>query len=200
MMVRAIVGSFPSRGVVRGLPVVPEEAPVNQVVVGAICRQINAELTGSYAYLAMSAYCAGQNFHGFAHWLRVQSEEEHLHAMKLLDFLLVRNHAVDLQTIAKPQATFDSVVNVFEVALQQEQQVGTQIDALYELAFKEKAFAALVELQWFITEQVEEEKSARDIVAKMHLIQHDAPSMLDLDRELGSRTLDPGSANAAAQG
>ncbi len=172
---------------------------MNQVVVGAICRQINAELTASYAYLAMSAYCAGQNFHGFAQWLRAQSQEEHAHAMKLYDFLLVRNHSVDLQAIPAPQATFDSVVDVFEVALKQEQEVGTQIDALYELAFTEKAFAALVELQWFITEQVEEEKSARDIVAKMHLIQHDAPSMLDLDRELGGRTPATASAGTPAQ-
>jgi len=77
---------------------------------------------------------------------------------------------------------------VFEAALLQEQEVSRQIDSLYELAFKERAYAALVELQWFLTEQVEEEKSAREIVAKFRLVGNDPASLLDLDRELGSRT------------
>ena len=83
---------------------------------------------------------------------------------------------------------FDSIAAVFEAALTQEQEVSGQIDALYELAFKEKAFAATVELQWFLTEQVEEEKSAREIVAKFRLVGNDPASLLDLDRELGARS------------
>jgi ferritin len=83
------------------------------------------------------------------------------------------------------------VAQVFEEALEQEQTVTQQIDALYELSFKEKAFAALVELEWFVREQVEEEKSARDIVHKFNLVKDDPAAMLDLDRELGQRKPEP---------
>jgi ferritin len=158
------------------------------VVHEAINRQINAELSASYAYLAMSAFCARQHFMGCAHWLRLQSQEEYGHAMKLYDFLLARDGTVELKTMAEPKAAYDSIAAVFEAALLQEQEVSRQIDALYELAFKEKAYAALVELQWFLTEQVEEEKSAREIVAKFRLVGGDPGSLIDLDRELGTRT------------
>jgi ferritin len=170
---------------------------MSQVVHEAINRQINAELSSAYSYLAMSAYCERHNFTGCARWLRVQSQEEHAHGMKLFDFLLARNGRVHLQGIAEPQAEFTSVVEVFEQALEQEQEVSRQIDALYELAFKEKAFAAAAELNWFLTEQVEEEKTAREIVGKFHMIKNDPASLLDLDRELGARTLARGSLGAA---
>jgi ferritin len=160
---------------------------MTRTVLNAINDQINAELSASYAYLAMSAYCELHNFTGSAKWLRVQSQEEYGHAMKLFDFALARQGKVELKAMTKPAGDFKSVVHVFESALKQEIEVGRQIDKLYELAFKEKAFAALVELQWFITEQVEEEKTARDIVAKFRMVKDDAASMLDLDRELGAR-------------
>ncbi len=93
-----------------------------------------------------------------------------------------------LQTIAQPERDFETVVEVFEKALAQEQIVTAQIDGLYELAFNEKAFAALVELEWFITEQVEEEKTAREVVHKFHMVADDPASLLDMDRELSSRS------------
>lgn len=167
---------------------------MTKTVLSAINEQINAELSASYAYLAMSAYCELHNFTGSAKWLRLQSQEEHGHAMKLFDFVLARQGRVELKAMAKPAGDFKSVVHVFETALKQEIEVGRQIDRLYELASKEKAFAALVELQWFITEQVEEEKTARDIVAKFRMVKDDPASMLDLDRELGGRQPAPGSA------
>jgi ferritin len=161
---------------------------MNAVVHEAINRQINAELTASYSYLQMSAFCARQSFNGCAHWLRLQSQEEYGHAMKLYDFLIARDGAVELGAMPAPKQTYDTITAVFESALAQEQDVSRQIDALYELAFREKAFATTVELQWFLTEQVEEEKSAREIVAKFRLVGNDPASLLDLDRELGSRT------------
>ena len=161
---------------------------MNSSVVDAINRQINSELSASYSYLAMSAWCECQKFTGAARWLRLQSQEEHMHAMKLFDFILARDAAVDLKPIEQPRQTFGSVADVFEKALLQEQEVSRQIDALYETAFREKAFAAVAELQWFLTEQVEEEKTAREIVAKFKLVGNDPASLLDLDRELGSRT------------
>ena len=157
-------------------------------VLEAINKQINSELSASYAYLAMSAYCECQKFTGAARWLRLQSQEENMHAMKLFDFVLARDRSVELQAIDRPKSDFDSVAQVFERALEQEQEVSRQIDALYEIAFSEKAFSAVAELQWFLTEQVEEEKTAREIVAKFKMVGNDPASLLDLDRELGART------------
>lgn len=161
---------------------------LSQVMADAINEQINNELFSSYSYLSMSAYCEHQQFTGCAHWMRMQSREEYHHAMRLYDFLIARGARVKLATIAEPKAEYESVPAVFKSAYAQEQGVTGQIEKLYELAFQEKAFAALVELEWFIKEQVEEEKTARDIVHKFSLVEGDPASLLDLDRELGTRS------------
>jgi ferritin len=171
---------------------------LSKVVQNAINEQINNELYSSYSYLSMSAYCEHEQFTGCAHWMRMQSQEEYGHALRLYDFLTARNGRVELRPIAAPQIEFESVAQVFSKAFEQEQTVTGQINALYELAFKEKAFAALVELEWFIQEQVEEEKTAREIVHKFKLIEGDSAALLDLDRELAARQADA-AADAAAE-
>jgi ferritin len=128
---------------------------------------------------------------GAGHWLRLQSQEEHTHAMKLFDFVLARNHQAQVTAIEPSRSDFASLLEVFEAAQQQEHAVSQQIDALYELAFTEKAFAAMAELQWFVTEQVEEEKVIREVVAKLKMVKDDPSSLLDLDRELGARADQP---------
>jgi len=172
---------------------------LSQVVQDALNDQINTEFYSSYNYLAMSAYCERVNFRGCANWLRAQSQEEYMHGMKLYNFLVARNGRVVLRDIKAPLADYVCPPQVFEQALDQELDVSRRIDALYELAFREKAFAALVELQWFIAEQVEEERTARDIVAKFALVKDDPSAMLDLDRELGTR-IAAGPAEAPAEG
>jgi ferritin len=129
---------------------------MNTTVLNAINEQINSEFEASYAYLAMASFCEQQRFLGAAKWLRMQSDEERMHALKLFDFALARDGAVDLKTIDQPKASFDSLAEVFEQALAHEKRVTQQINALYELCFQEKAFAEMTELQWFLTEQVEE--------------------------------------------
>ena len=161
---------------------------MNTTVLNAINEQINSEFEASHTYLAMASFCEQQRFLGAAKWLRMQSDEERMHALKLFDFALARDGAVDLKTIDKPKAAFESLAEVFEQALAHEKGVTQQINALYELCFKEKAFAEMTELQWFLTEQVEEEKSAREIVAKFRLVKNDPAAILDLDRELAGRT------------
>lgn len=161
---------------------------MNANVLNAINDQINSEFDASYTYLAMAGFCEGQKFLGAAKWLRFQSEEERLHGLKLFDFVLARDFAVELRAIDKPNVSFDSLQAVFEQALAHEQRVTQRINALYELCFTEKAFAEMTELQWFLTEQVEEEKVAREIVAKFRLVKNDPAAILDLDRELGART------------
>ena len=162
---------------------------MNTTVFTAINEQINSEFEASYTYLAMAGFCDRQKFLGAAKWLRMQSEEERLHGLKLFDFVLARDGAVDLKAIDQPKASFDSLGAVFEQALAHEQRVTQDINALYELCFREKAFAEMTELQWFLTEQVEEEKIAREIVAKFRLVKNDPAAILDLDRELGSRAV-----------
>jgi ferritin len=161
---------------------------MNQTVSMAINDQINSEFTSSYTYLAMAAFCERQKFLGAAKWLRTQSEEERQHGMKLFDFVLARDFAVELKAIPQPSGTFDSLAAVFEQALEHEKTVTAQINSLYELCFREKAFAEMTELQWFLTEQVEEERLAREIVAKFKLITSDPAAILDLDRELEGRS------------
>jgi ferritin len=173
-------------------------AMLSSVVQKAINEQINNELFSSYSYLSMAAYCEHEQFQGCAHWMRLQSGEEYTHALKLYDFLIARNGRVELMPIEQPQIEFKSVADVFKKALAQEQAVSKQIDNLFELAMKEKAFAAMVELEWFVQEQVEEEKTARAVVHKFELVKDDPSSLLDLDRELGARTAEAEASTADA--
>ncbi len=160
---------------------------LSPLVQQALNDQINYELTSSYSYLSMSAYCELHNFLGCAKWLRIQSEEEYKHGMKIYNFMLARNCQVHLRQIEAQPTDYGSLVGVFEKAFEQETSVTRRIEELYELAFKERAFAELIQLQWFITEQVEEERTARDVLAKFRMVQEDPSAILDLDRELGQR-------------
>ena len=156
-------------------------------VLRAINVQINSEFSAWYQDLAMAAFCDREQFAGASKWLTAQSVEEYQHGMKLFNFVLARNGAVELTAIPQPKREYASFGEVFETALAQEERVTAQINDLYELAFVSKEFAAMTELQWFLTEQVEEEKTARQWVARFSFVGDDPGSLLDLDRELGQR-------------
>ncbi len=153
----------------------------------ALCEQINVEFSAAYAYLGMATWCERNAFVGAAAWLRQQYEEEVGHGMKLYHFLLARDCDVELEEIAKPNMKFDSLLAVFEDALEQEQGVSERLERLYQEAFEERAYTTLVELQWFLAEQVEEEKTIRDIVKKLRLVKDDPSALLEIDRALGER-------------
>ena len=157
-------------------------------VYAAINDQVNNELSASHSYLAMSGVCEELNYPGAARWFRLQSEEERGHALRLFDFIHNRNFGVTLRKITVETTRATTLIEIFRAALSQEEQVSQQIDALYDLAMQHKDFAAVVELQWFVTEQVEEEKSARDIIAKLEIAGSDPSALLEIDRELGART------------
>ena len=165
---------------------------MSPTVQDALNRQIHAELRASYAYLAMSGWCDRASFSGCARWMRVQSQEEYQHAMRLFDFMLARHGKVELRALEGPKPDFSSIVEVFETAYRQEQEVSSQIDALYELVNKERAYAAMIQLEWFISEQVEEEKTFREIVTRMNMVRDDPASLLEIDRELGGRAPEAG--------
>ena len=150
-------------------------------------EQIKNELYSAYLYLSMSAYFEGMNLPGFAHWMRVQSQEEATHAMKFFNHLIDRSARVVLHAIDQPPSEFKSALDVFQQALAHEQKVTALINDLYALAIRENDYPAQVELQWFISEQVEEEKSASEIVGLLQLVGEHGASLLMLDRQLGAR-------------
>ena len=156
-------------------------------MVAAINEQIHAELESFYHYLAMAAYCDSQKFHGCANWFRMQSQEEHAHAMRLYHFLVARDLTVVLKGLNQPDGHYDSILDVFETSLKQEQQISHLINKLYKTAVEENAYTSTVELQWFLTEQVEEEKTIRDIVFGIRMVKDDPAAMLEWDAKLGGR-------------
>ncbi len=158
----------------------------------AMNGQIRNELYSAYQYLAMSAYCESANLPGFAHWMRMQSREELEHAMKFYDFVLDRGGKVSLQAIDRPSDEFSSPLDVFEQSLAQERRVTSQIHDLYALAQQEKDYASIPLLQWFVTEQIEEEKNAGQVVDTLKMIGDSRDALFLLDRELGQRQEEEG--------
>jgi len=161
---------------------------ITKAMQDAVNEQINKELFSSYLYLSMAAYFEDKNLPGFARWLRVQEVEEREHGMKFYDFLVDRGGRVELKAIAAPQKEWKSSLEVFKEVQAHETHVTASINALYELALKEKDYPAQVLLQWFISEQVEEEKNAADIVAQLELIDAHGTAVLMLDKTLGKRS------------
>ncbi len=149
--------------------------------------QLNAEMFSAYLYLSMSAYFESANMQGMAKWMMVQAKEEHGHAMKFFDFIVDRGGRVKLAAIAAPDTDWASPLAAFEAAYAHEQKVTALIADLVKLAQGEGDAAADVFLQWFVTEQVEEEKSASEIVQKLKMIKEAAPALLMLDAVLGKR-------------
>ena len=163
---------------------------LSKTIQDAMNEQIKNELYSAYLYLSMSAYCEAANLPGFAHWMRVQAQEEEAHAMKFYDFIYERGGRVVLQAIDQPPVEFQSPLNVFEQTLEHEQKVTALIHDLYTLAVQEKDYASQAFLQWFVTEQVEEEASATQIVETLKMIGDKGHALLMLDRELGKRGAD----------
>ena len=153
--------------------------------------QIVLELESSLAYLQMAAYFEYASLKGLAAWMRVQSEEEHAHAMRFFDYVLDRGNAVTLGSPEAPPADFDSPLSVFRTALSQEQKVSESISTLYAKASQAADVASFPLLQWFLTEQVEEESTVSEIIDQLELIADDGAALLLLDRELGTRTTTP---------
>ncbi|MBI4531114.1 MAG: ferritin [Candidatus Latescibacteria bacterium] len=153
----------------------------------AVNEQINHEFASAYLYLSMSAYCESINLTGFAHWMRVQNHEEVAHAMKLFDFVNDRGGRVVLQAIEEPKGEFASPLAIFEEALEHEQEVTSKVHQIYALAINENDYATQIELQWFIAEQVEEEKMIGKIVAQLKLVGSQGTPLFMMDRQLAAR-------------
>ena len=153
----------------------------------ALNKQLNEELYSSYAYLSMSAHFSAQNLDGMAHWLRLQSQEEYMHAMKIFDYINQRDGKVGLLKVDPPKAVWKTALDIFQEVYNQERDVSKSIDDIVELAFTEKDHATFAFMQWFVTEQVEEESTALKILDKVKLVGDSKNGLYLLDKELGQR-------------
>lgn len=153
----------------------------------AINEQINFELSSAYLYLSMAAHFEGENLGGFASWMRVQYKEETEHGMKFFSYIYERGGKVTLKAIPQPATKFKTPLDIFKQVLEHEQKVTAAIHKLYELAMKEKDYATQNFLQWYIKEQVEEEKNATEIIAMLDMIGSSSVSLIMADRQLGAR-------------
>lgn len=160
---------------------------LSERMVKALNDQINAELHSAYLYLAMSAHFADTNFPGFAHWMRLQAQEELGHAMKFYDYIIERRGRVQLTTLEAPAATWETPLAAFEEAFKHEQYISGRINKLASLALEEHDHATGSFLKWFVDEQVEEEASVDAVVQDLKRVQDFPAGLFMMDRELGQR-------------
>jgi|WetSurMetagenome_2_1015567.scaffolds.fasta_scaffold113291_3 ferritin len=155
----------------------------------AINEQINREMYSAYLYMSMSADSTFKGLKGFANWFMVQYHEEMLHAMKMFEYVSRQGGKVVLKAIAEPPQTFESPMDMFQKTLKHEQFVTQCINDLLNLAVQEKDHASQAFLQWYVTEQIEEEENDNDIIAQLKLVGADTAGLFMLDKELATRLL-----------
>ncbi len=164
----------------------------------AINEQIKHETFSAYLYLAMAADFHAKSLDGMAQWMKIQAQEEIGHAMRFFDHLNGRDGRIELLAIDQPQQEWGSPLEAFEAAYGHEQLITSKINDLVNLAREENDNAAWIMLQWFVTEQVEEEASVSTVVDMLKLIGDSGHGLLMADRELGQRVFTPASADAGA--
>ena len=155
----------------------------------AINEQINKELFSGYLYKSMAVYAASESLNGTAKWMNIQEGEERAHAQKFMDYLLDQGEQVVLGAISQPETKFTGLKDLFDKTLAHEKFVTASIKSLADLAAKEGDHATTIALQWFITEQIEEEKNATEVLAKLKMIGTSTGGLYMLDRELGKRSV-----------
>jgi ferritin len=160
---------------------------IKSSIENAINNQINTEFYSSYLYLSMSAYFEAKSFSGFAKWMVIQAQEEYTHAMKFYTYLIQKGGLVKLSQIDEPKQEWKSLIDVFEDTYEHEQNVTASINAIVDLALLEKDHATVSFLNWFVTEQVEEEATVQKIVDDLKLIGDNNNGLFMMDRELGQR-------------
>jgi ferritin len=153
----------------------------------ALNTQIKHELYSAYLYLSMSAHFESANLPGFAHWMKAQAQEEVGHAMKFYGYIHEQGGVVALQAVEQPPVTFGSPLSIFQASLDHERKVTAAIRNLYELAAKENDYATQFLLQWFINEQVEEEKAVTQIIETLKMVGEQGPALFMVNAQLGAR-------------
>jgi len=161
----------------------------------ALNEQLTWELYSSYLYLSMSAYFHSKGLTGFANWMKVQAMEELIHVEKFFNFIIERGGVVQLDSVQKPPFQWESPLNAFQDALSHEEKVTSRINNLVEIAREEKDHAAEIFLQWFVTEQVEEEASVIDVIQKLKIADNNPGALFALNQELAQRVFTPPAKN-----
>jgi ferritin len=164
---------------------------MNGKMQNALNGQINAELYSSYLYLGMSTYFQSIDLNGFAHWMRIQAQEELGHAVKFYDYIQDRQGKVELKTISAPPAKWESPLAAFKDAHAHEQKITALIGKLVDLALAERDHATNTFLQWFVSEQVEEESNAKKAIDSLKIVGKDGSGLFLLDREMSQRIFQP---------
>jgi ferritin len=160
---------------------------LNKRIETELNKQINRELFSSYLYLSMASYFQSVNLLGFANWMQIQVQEELVHVQKMYNFVNERGGRVTLEAIAKPATEWDSPLAAFESTLKHEMSITQAINDLVNIALEEKDHATNIFLQWFVTEQVEEEATATDVINNLKLMKDAPGAIFMLDRELSQR-------------
>lgn len=161
---------------------------MNDKVHEALNEQIRRELEAGYLYLSMSNYFEEENLPGFAAWMRAQSQEERDHALRIVDHLQDRDARVTYAELGAPHSEWDSPLHAIRAALEHEKEVSRHIHDLYDLAQEEGDHPARVMLEWFVEEQVEEERTFGDLVNHLERIDGQAAGLLVLDDQLAARS------------
>lgn len=170
---------------------------ISKKMVQALNKQLNNELYSAYLYMSMSSFTYFIGLKGAANWFMVQYQEEMVHAMKFYDYINSQGEHAQLAAIAAPPTEFGTLLSMFEQTLKHEQFITSCINDLMELAVKEKDHATQIFLQWFVTEQIEEEGNDNDIIAKLRLVGDNPQGLLMINAELAARVFTPPAATAA---
>ncbi|HAW08640.1 MAG: ferritin [Chloroherpetonaceae bacterium] len=164
---------------------------LQQEIQESLNQQIIREMYSSNLYLSMAAFYASNNLNGFANWMRLQAEEELMHALKIFDYILDRNGKVKLEQIPAPPTSWENPISPFEDSYKHEQLVSSQINEIQDIAFRLKDYPTVSFLNWFADEQVEEEKNTNDILDRLYLAGDSKASLFLIDSSLSSRKAGP---------
>lgn len=160
---------------------------ISKKMIDAINGQINKEMYSAYLYMSMSTHCNSVGLKGFANWFMVQYHEEMVHAMKFFEYIQRQGGLVELKAIAQPPATFASPMDMYQKTLEHEQFITKSINELIDLAISEKDHASQIFLQWYVTEQIEEEENDNDIIVQLKMIGTSMEGLYMLDKQLATR-------------
>lgn len=164
---------------------------LNEKIATLINDQVNKELYSAYLYLDFANYFEEEGLDGFAHWYEIQAQEERDHAMMMRKYLLDNGHRVTFDSIAKPDKTYNNHLDPLNAGLEHERYVTSLIATIYGVAFETRDFKTMQFLDWFVKEQVEEEKNAEDLIKKMQLFGSDSKGLYMLNQELAARVYTP---------
>jgi ferritin len=151
-------------------------------------KQLNKELYSAYLYLSMAGWLSSANLPGFSHWMLMQFEEEQAHAMKFFQYIIDRGGQVELKDIKKPKSEWKDIIDVFQDVVKHEVSVTNSINDLVDVAMDERDHATVNMLQWYVSEQVEEEATVGDLLQQLKLVEGRGAGLFMLDREAGQRT------------